>query len=764
MWTVKRLSKRLLFLTLAIVLTSSASASAAETSTAGPYTWKSVQIVGGGFVDGFVFHPTAKDVVYARTDMGGAYRRNPTTRRWEPMLDWIPYRDLNLMGVESIAVDPSDDNKVYLACGTYTAPDVPDGAILRSSDRGQTFARTNVPFKFGGNEAGRGNGERMAVDPNDGRVLFLGTRHNGLWKSTDGAVTWNKVTTFPVDVLTLSPEEAKLPAWSGGGRSSIVFVVFDPTSGSKGKTSRRIFAGVSVMGRAGIYRSDDGGGTWKIVPGQPTRYRPNHAVLASDGNLFVTFGTDPGPMPMTDGGVWKLNVRNGAWTDITPDKPSPDAATDPRKFGYAAVSVDATNPKTLIASSFYRPKGEEIFRSTDGGTTWKPVFEGGGVREFSLAPYVRDTEIHWLFDIEIDPGNPDHALFTTGYGGWETYDLTNVDKNLRTHWSVMSPGIEETVALALYSPTKGAQVVTAVGDYSGFVHWNLDKPAPDGNPKPPFLGNTHDVSGGARNPNVMVRVGRARKDSKNIGYSLDGGKTWREPASLPDPKAEAGHIAVSANGATWVWTPNKQAPAVTTDRGATWKACAGLPVDTRVVADPVNPKYFYGIALFDDKLFESFDGAAHFTARPLRLSDGPIKRGGTGPDNRSDRGDDRGGQDRIYATPDRTGDLWLAAFNGLYHSRKEGFDRMPAVEQIHAFGFGKAAPSAKIAALYLVGTVQSQRGFFRSTDAGSTWLRINDDQHQWGLVLHITGDPKKFGRVYVGTHGRGTFYGDPVGR
>jgi len=74
---------------------------------------------------------------------------------------------------------------------------------------------------------------------------------------------------------------------------------------------------------------------------------------------------------------------------------------------------------------------------------------------------------------------------------------------------------------------------------------------------------------------------------------------------------------------------------------------------------------------------------------------------------------------------------------------------------------GKAAPHAKLPALYLVGTVQGQRGFFRSTDGGATWLRINDDQHQWGLVLQITGDPKKFGRVYVGTHGRGIFYGDP---
>ena len=73
-----------------------------------PYTWKSVQIVGGGFVDGIVFHPTAKGVRYARTDMGSAYRWNERAKRWDPLLDWVPYEDLNLMGVESIALDPAE--------------------------------------------------------------------------------------------------------------------------------------------------------------------------------------------------------------------------------------------------------------------------------------------------------------------------------------------------------------------------------------------------------------------------------------------------------------------------------------------------------------------------------------------------------------------------------------------------------------------------------------------------------------------------------
>jgi hypothetical protein len=139
------------------------------------------------------------------------------------------------------------------------------------------------------------------------------------------------------------------------------------------------------------------------------------------------------------------------------------------------------------------------------------------------------------------------------------------------------------------------------------------------------------------------------------------------------------------------------------------------------------------------------------------LPDGLPQRGGN-------RGDSRGGQDRLYATPGKEGDLWLAAFNGLYHSTDTGkaFARMDRVKEIHGFGFGKEAPGAACPALYLIGVIDGVRGIFRSDDTAKTWVRINDDQHQWGLLLHITGDPKQYGRVYVGTHGRGTVYGDPA--
>ncbi|HET8657125.1 MAG TPA: xyloglucanase [Longimicrobiaceae bacterium] len=728
-----------------------------------PYTWKNVQMVGGGFVDGIVFHPTARGVRYARTDMGGAYRWNDGTHRWEPMLDWVSYEDRNLMGVESIALDPGDPGRVYLACGTYTNERAPNGAILRSDDRGHTFERTDVPFKMGGNEDGRGNGERMAVDPDDGRVLYLGTRHDGLWRSTDGAVTWKRVASFP-DVTEQPPAGlAPVQRRRWGGNVGIVFVLFDPRGGTTGRPSPTIYAGASLMGRDNLFRSTDGGATWRPVPGQPTRYRPTHAVLASDGMLYVAYGDSPGPSPMTDGAVWRLDTRTGAWTDVTPDRPDPAAG---RAFGYAAVAVDAHHPRWLIVSTYdrYEAGGENIFRSTDGGASWRPIFgPGGGTFDFSLAPYVAFTPIHWLFDIEIDPANPDHALFTTGYGGYETFDLTDADAGKPTKWSVMSTGIEETVALDLLSPTRGAPLISAIGDYGGFVHRDLDRPAPEGNFSDPRFANTTSLAAGDGNPSVVVRAGAGVHGDASIGYSLDGGRSWRPAASTPGPDSRLGDVAVSSDGATWIWTPARSAVYVTRDRGATWGASRGIPAGTRVVADRVDPTRFYGMDLFGGRLFVSGDGGASFVERTFSLPGGLPPRP-TDPFAQR-RGDSRGGQDRLYATPGRSGDLWIAAFDGLYHSTDEGggFAKLPGVQEIAAFGFGRAAPGAAFPALYLVGRIEGVRGIFRSDDVARSWERINDDRHQWGLILQITGDPKEYGRVYVGTHGRGTQYGDPAG-
>ena len=762
------------FQTLAIFLLLCAAAALSQSPQREEYSWKNVQIVGADFVDGIIFHPTTRNVRYARTDMGGAYRWDAAADRWQPLLDWIPLKDLNLMGVESIAVDPADPNRVYLACGTYTRPDAPNGAILRSDDRGRSFQRTNLPFKLGSNEDGRGNGERLAVDPADGHILYLGTRHDGLWRSPDRGVTWSRVNSFP-DVTETDPPASdpppadaleqhwrRMPVRSDG----IVFIKFSPPGTKSGASpTQTIYAGVSLMNRPNLFMTNDGGATWHSIAGEPTEYRPTRAALASDGFLYVAYGNAPGPSRMTNGGLWKLDTRNGTWTDIPPERP----VAGSREFGYAAVSVNAHYPGTVIASTYGRPGGEEIFRSTDGGASWRAILADAQF-DYRLAPYVKTTPVHWLFDIEIDPTNPEHAMFTTGYGGSETFDLTAADSGRPTHWRILAPGIEESVALDLASPSRGAHLVSAIGDHGGFVHWDLDRPALAGSSAPPRMSNTTGVASATLKPEVIVRVGigARHKPGENISYSLDGGRTWQPTAGAPSPRRRAGSIAVSADGGTWVWTPEGEPAYVTYDRGGKWIAAKGLPAGTRVIDDPLEPHWFYAMALASHTLYSSDDEGATFRADEITLADAPHL-----PCS-SWRGDDRGGQDQIYAAPGRSGDLWLAAFDGLYHSASSMtptaanhdvvFERLSGVEEIQALGFGKPAPHHVYPALYLAGTVNGHAGVFRSTDEGRNWVRINDDEHQWGLILQITGDPRIYGRVYVGTHGRGILYGDPASR
>jgi len=165
-------------------------ASAASAAAAGPasaaYSWKNVQIVGGGFVDGFVFSPAQRGLAYARTDIGGAYRWDAATRRWIPLMDFTGFNDWNTLGVQSIAADPVNPQKVWAAAGEYSQSWSGNGQLLRSDNQGRTWQVTDLPIQLASNQDGRDMGERLAVDPRDDKILYLGTPVNGLWRSTDG--------------------------------------------------------------------------------------------------------------------------------------------------------------------------------------------------------------------------------------------------------------------------------------------------------------------------------------------------------------------------------------------------------------------------------------------------------------------------------------------------------------------------------------------------------------------------------------------------
>ncbi|HPD19467.1 MAG TPA: endoglucanase, partial [Candidatus Goldiibacteriota bacterium] len=120
------------------------------------YNWKNVIIGGGGFVTGIVYHPAESGLVYARTDMGGAYRWDNSLGRWVAITDMMNRNNSDYMGILSIAVDPTDTNRVYLMTGKYTDSWAGNGAVLVSTNRGNSWTIVPLSFKVGGNEEGRG--------------------------------------------------------------------------------------------------------------------------------------------------------------------------------------------------------------------------------------------------------------------------------------------------------------------------------------------------------------------------------------------------------------------------------------------------------------------------------------------------------------------------------------------------------------------------------------------------------------------------------
>lgn len=715
----------------------------ASQPTTTPYRFTNVRIGGGGYVSGLLFHPSVRGVYYARTDIGGAYRWDQEHGRWQPLTDWIPARDQNLFGIDSLAVDPSDPQWLYLAAGTYTTPQSGDAAILRSHDQGRSFQRVDLPFKLGGNELGRGNGERLAVDPNDGRVLFLGSRDAGLWRSADHGAQWTRVTGFPA--VATSPSASASNAWRTQP-IGIVFVVFDPASGRHGQPTPVIYAGVSTR-QTSLFRSVDGGRSWSAVPGQPVGLRPSHMHRASDGNYYLSYGNEPGPDTMNDGAIWRWQPATDHWTDITPIP----SHGEPAGFGWGDVAVAPSDPAVLVASTHHHYNPHDLlFRSTDRGGHWTEVL-AHSVFDRSEAPWTVEHTPHWMTTVAIDPFDPDHVIFVTGYGVWSTRDMGRLDQGGEVHWTFADRGLEETVPLGLISPPQGAHLLSALGDLDGYRHDDLAV-APLQFQAPPRYANSESIDYAGRRPGRIVRSGYLREPfgpAVRAAWSADGGQQWQAFASEPPEGEGAGSIAWSADGETVLWAPRHAKHVyLTHDFGHHWQVVEGLPGDVRVLGDRVDPLRCYAFDPRTGALYASRDGGATFA--PLTGALGAVARA----------------HDRVQlqAAPDAAGVLYLAA-RDLSLMRGDDTGRvqqeLPGITGVDAFGFGKPAPGRHLAVLFVAGRYGQQQGLFRSLDGGSHWQRINDDAHQYGRIDVLTGDPRVFGRVYLATGGRGIVFGDP---
>ncbi|MDQ2686665.1 MAG: glycoside hydrolase, partial [Armatimonadota bacterium] len=738
---------------------------------ASPYQWSHAVMGGVEYATGIVWNPKHPELLYTRCDTGGFFRLDRKNDRWVPMMDNIPWGLSNLFPCCSIGLDADNSNTIYVSAGGSQWATPFD--ILKTTDGGRHWARTGLKNKdgkevvinTGGDE--KPAGERLAVDPNDGRVLFFASQYDGLFQSTDAAKTWRAVTSFPT---------------SGPKGTGLTFVVFDWKRGAAGRPTPTVYVGVHAGDgvNGGVYQSADGGKTWAEMTGGPgAKASPIKARIGVNGALYVACAG-------SDGGFWKF--RNGEWTDLTP--------LGSRGHSFSGVGLHPTDPNQLLTVTY---DDKIIFYSHDGGAHWThyqyiPGNKGASTIALGAEPAweVANPDFKWptgySSDVIFDPVNPRVA--------WET-DFSGVNRGVGVGgptmtWSLLGAGREQMTCGDVVSPTAGVPLISGVWDVGGFRHESLDAV-----PKTRLILTHADglaFTGGEsyRNsyqdifqldvspahPDAIVAAGGWQWNNTGAAsYSADNGRTFRLFASKPFPEAKFGRIAIGMDSANVVWAPmgdTQTAVYFTKDNGKTWTAGRGSPLGTiaadgpwsfykELAADRVRNGVFYLYDRRDGRFYRSEDGGASW------------KHVATLPRQQGVHYD----ADRVQAAPGRAGDVWVSISgstavgdHGLYHSTDGGnsWTKLTGVVWAQNFAFGAGEPGGKRPALYLFGQIggtvpatdqAANVQLYRSDDLGKTWARINDDAHQFAGFNSMTGDGQVYGRVYLSTGGRGVFVGRP---
>ncbi|MBD5104223.1 MAG: exo-alpha-sialidase [Ruminococcaceae bacterium] len=683
------------------------------------WSYSQLAMGGGGFVSG-VFSTSEEGLYYARTDVGGAYRWDKNEEKWKSLSYNITEDDVGLLGIDGLAVDPDEPNKLYLVAGTsYFSGG--KTCIMISDDYGETFETIDISdyIKVHGNGMGRQNGERIAIDPVNKNIIYIGGRTGGLIKSTDGGRTWT--------TLQALSDATQVNTPNGNGICSIIV---DPDS-SNGSECTRVYAAISKNKDDNIWVSNDGGESWAAVPDLPKGLFPQRMRLDGQGNLLIAYGATEGPHgDGSNGSIRRLNIASGEVESI-----------QPIEYRFGDVAIDPTNPQRMVAVTENRwvqqPNGsfgDEFFVTVDGGATWESINEKMTMSDGGI-PWMNGYAIHWCGCLMIDPFDPNKIKVVSGNG---IFACDNIwDESPAFYFN--SRGIEETVPSELVT-IPGGPIVTSVYDYDGFVNDNAFEYGDVHNSK---LGSITSLAVAYENTDVWVKCGAA-----DVGfyYTLDGGNNWQKAKSMPEAGKGKGVVSVSADGKRFFWTPEGAvALYYSDDNGDTWQTSEGIYITNYVVCDPVNPDYVY--ATSGSAFYVSSDGGKSFETTYSLFS-----------------------AVRITVVPGKEGVVYLPAA-GLQVSTDHGktFERKENLVACLGVGVGKGKDEGSPDALYVWGrpTKEDTIGIYWSEDDGETWSAVTQGDMQFGGMgngYFIKGDVNEYGRCYISTVGLGVIVCDLNGK
>lgn len=680
------------------------------------YNWQNVYLGSLGYVTDVVVHPKNRELIYCRTDVGGIYLLDREKNKWKPLMDGISDADREAQPVRAFALDPNNDNVIYVSSGStwWKSP----SCIMKTTDRGNSWRKLDFKGNTSNSTLNRLVGENIAVDPNDSNTVYAGTFNTGLFVSYDAGETWDNISSVPTESSDLQP----------GG---IADVVIDDSVKLANGRSATVY--VAVWGR-GMYESHDGGVSFKHMNGSPTF--PCRMQVLGD-KIYITATTDNSSHTIPGG---FFCYENGKFTDLSPD--------DGRKW-YMAFMINRENPDMMIICKASYVDSCDILRTYDGGKTWE-----------NLGAVLNPTGICQ------DPIDPNGIWWPHGKG---IYYIPNMHEKRFSHIDA-DYNVEELVVTGVTSvPSKEAPVLLSdVMDHGNLISENINVKAKSAGYNV-TKGTATDYC--SEDPSMVVRVGFTMNDPSGesiVTVSEDYGRTskmtsWDIENVITDlvvgaEKQENGYpvIMVVAYGKRNTSDRPGKGLWRSKDFGKTWEKCADIVTENEnwnytyrmLAADKVNPNVFY----FTEKtsLYRSMNGGDTWNkiyTLPVDLSNG-----------------DYSGY-YIKTIPNVPGGLWIRSSQKIYATLDYGktIETINNVKNVTVFGFGKGKDGSTLPAAYVWGEVDGVFGLYVSDDLGRKWRKLNDSTHNIPILFDMCGDMNIYGRAFIATTGRGVICLNPVG-
>lgn len=666
---------------------------------------RNITIGGGGAVTGVVVHPKAPDLVYVRTDAGGALRWDNENKCWIEML--FSLEKNGNYSISGICIDENNLNRVYITAGLNGDE---ESDVFVSEDRGESWRPLNIDAVFDGNKTtNKKCGECIAVDPNDSDCLLVGTYTSAVRMSFDRGENW------------ITPN-------FGNGNEDVRSVAFDRREKINGR-SKILYASVF---QGHLYRSVDGGENWNVLEGSPDVV--NQIKIADDGILYIAAKT----------GLFKF--EDGKFTDVSPIY---------CKDGYRPLAVDPKNSKRIVCSldqnDWYMP----IYYTLDGGKTWDDVSHG---KVSHRVPWFGS----WNFSASIGGlafGKDDKLWMTDWYAVWQTDHLGDIRDGYQTRiWENPMTGLEELVCFSALTVPGDMSLLTSAADSQIF---RFTGEAEDFKDYPVMPSSSENGAGGhfidycPADKKFRLTAMSQTMTKGVLKYSTDGGIKWKTVEGW-DKDILCYNAAVSADDKChFAVLPIKDSVYYTFDGGKTWEKSKGLPETTNktlvhswtahkiLASDKNEGSIFY--LLTQDGFFKSTDGAKSFKRINCELylpNDQPWRA-------------------NVESTEGFPGEIWVSTTSGVWYSKDYGetFERL---EGLHcgriSVGKGKTDGSYVI---WFNGHIDDRkRAIYYSEDKGKTFVKTIDSPFIQAKTDSVYADVNRYMRAYVPTKGLGWKYID----